>query len=189
MQPLTDHNKTLVTPATAEAILEEVTIEDGTFAPDGQPDVARNIIVTVTSATIDAGTITVTGTGVDGEIVSESFDLSSALSFTGTVMFATITSIVVADLANEDPADVFAIGTGVTVQIWNGKGVLVSVVVGTTLSAGSLQIIDNTTGTTTNVGELKSGIAANVYKYKASIGDGLRLVLNCAESILVIYYI
>lgn len=189
MQTLTDYNKALLTLADTDSILTAVTIVDGDFPPDGQPDFPRNITIAVTTATITAGFVTVSGFDAAGNGVSEVLDLSGGTTLTGTANFATVSSIVVSGLVGEDPADTFIVGTGINIQLTQGKTVLVAVTCPVNTTTGSIQIIDGTSGTTTNVAQLKSGIVSGVYKYKASIGSGLRIILNNGEPILITYYV
>lgn len=187
MQTLTDYEKQVVLPADDDSVLSPVTVADGTFLPDGQPDVPRILSVLVTTSTVTAGFVTINGVDVNGDLVVESFDLSMAVAYNTTAAYASVTSIVVTDLADEDPADTIQAGTTVTAQLWAGKGVIASVIVPQTTN-GYVEIIDNITGSTTNVATLTSGIAAGVYKLKASIGSGLRVIIQGTKSILITYY-
>lgn len=78
------------------------------------------------------------------------------------------------------------ISTATTTQVKTGAGVLKAIVVGTT-AAGAIQIIDNTTGTTTNLGELKASVAEGVYTFNVAFTTGLRIVTAAASKITVIY--
>lgn len=184
--PLADHQKTLVPIADDEFVVEEVAIEDGdqTLANDTL-NPARNITIAVTTSTISAGTVTVTGiNAVTGLIDSEVLDLAVATTLTGTIMFSSITSVVVADLADEDPGDTIIVGTGDVVQVTVGRTTLVSVVVGVGLSA-DVSIIDGVSGSTADVAILTSAVP-QVYRFNASISEGIRVVID-AEDITVIW--
>jgi len=87
-------------PAAADddAIVTSVNLTNTTLTLAGQPDVPRNITITVTDTTpgITAGTVTVTGQDAGGVTVTETLDLSSALTLTGTKIFGKVTSAAVA---------------------------------------------------------------------------------------------
>lgn len=78
------------------------------------PDVPRNLTITTggTTADIAAGTVTITGTNVEGKTISEAFSMSDNLngSVTGNIAFKTVTQIVfpIAD------------GTGATISVGTG---------------------------------------------------------------------
>ncbi len=78
------------------------------------------------------------------------------------------------------------ISTATTTQVDTGQGHLICIVLGET-AAGSIGIIDNTTGTTVNIGELKSSIVEGTYWFLASYAKGLRIVTAAASKLTVIY--
>lgn len=81
--------------ATTNYIVTVVNLTNTSFALAHQPDVPRNVTVTIvdTTPTIVAGTITVVGTDVNDAAQTETFDLSTAITFTGVKEFKTITSV------------------------------------------------------------------------------------------------
>ncbi len=86
----------------------------------------------------------------------------------------------------ETPYQYAYISTATTTQVKTGVGVLHSIVVGET-AAGSIKIIDNTTGTTTNLGELKASVVEGTYIFDVSFTAGLRIVTAAASKITVCY--
>lgn len=78
------------------------------------------------------------------------------------------------------------IATATTTQVHTGPGKLQKIVVGET-AAGSIKIIDSTTGTTTNLGELKASIAEGSYEFNVAFAAGLRIVTAAASKITVVY--
>ncbi|MEW6126730.1 MAG: hypothetical protein AB1757_06805 [Acidobacteriota bacterium] len=78
------------------------------------------------------------------------------------------------------------ISTATTTQVKSGAGFLHAIVVGET-AAGSIKVIDNTSGTTTNLGELKASIVEGTYVFNCSFATGLRIVTAAASKITVIY--
>lgn len=82
------------------------------------------------------------------------------------------------------------ITTGATTQIYTGRCTLVAIVVNTT-AAGSIKIIDGTSGSTANVGTLKASISEGTYNYGAPAGitlaTGLRIITAGASDITVVW--
>lgn len=78
------------------------------------------------------------------------------------------------------------ISTATTTQVATGRGTLKAIVVGET-AAGSIKIIDGTSGTTTNLGELKASIAEGRYEFDCIFSAGLRIVTAGASKITVVW--
>ncbi len=78
------------------------------------------------------------------------------------------------------------ISTATTTQVATGLTRLIRITVGET-AAGAIGIIDNTTGTTVNVGELKASIAEGTYEFGVTLAVGLRIVTAGASKITVVY--
>ncbi len=186
----TDNKKAYLSAATVGAIVASVDIANGAQTIAAQPDYPRiiNITVTNTNNDITAGTVTVTGTSIRGVVVTESLNLANAFTLTGTTIFASVTSVVVAGLTGASAGDTLTVDTGDTAQLTLGRTTLVSAIVGSGASqVGKYQFIDNTTGTTTNIAELKQAIAAGVYEFNCSIAVGLRVVVSGATPITITY--
>lgn len=106
--------------ADTETYLADTTIINGTVAAadyalaSAVPDMPRNITITVTDGdtSISAGTIVVTGEDLNGNTISETLDLSSALTLTGTKIFAEVTNIEVSGLVGNGGTDNIKVGTG-----------------------------------------------------------------------------
>lgn len=78
------------------------------------------------------------------------------------------------------------ISTATTTQVLSGKGRLIAIVVGTT-SAGAISIIDGTSGSTVNVGELKASVAEGTYIFNIAVAAGIRIITAGASLITVVY--
>ena len=59
--------------------------------------------------------------------------------------------------------------------------------VSNTTAAGTIKIIDGVSGTTTNVGLLKSSIPEGSYEFNVSMQLGIRIVTGAASDITVVY--
>jgi len=80
------------------------------------------------------------------------------------------------------------ISSATTTQVVTGNGILHAIVLGET-AAGSIKIIDNTSGTTTNLGELKASIAEGTYVFNCAFAAGLRIITAGASKLTVVYNI
>jgi hypothetical protein len=103
--------------ATTNYVVVSTSPVNTTYTIAAQPDVPRNITGTITSSTINAGTITIVGTDVNGNALTSVWTLTgggSALTFTGTQLFATITSITGANIATIGGGDTIIMGIGST---------------------------------------------------------------------------
>ncbi len=85
-----------------------------------------------------------------------------------------------------DNYKILPIETATTTQVDIGAGQLIAIVVGET-AAGAISIIDNTTGSTVNMGTLKASIAEGTYWYLSQYAAGLRIITAGASKISVIY--
>lgn len=78
------------------------------------------------------------------------------------------------------------ITTGATTQVISQACTLVAIIVNTT-AAGSIKVIDGTSGSTANVATLKSSVAEGTYLYNISLGSGLRIITAAASDITVVF--
>lgn len=76
------------------------------------------------------------------------------------------------------------ISSATTTQVDTGQGQLIAIVVGET-TATALQIIDNTSGTTTNIGELKASVAEGTYQFNVQYVTGLRIVSGAGKYTII----
>jgi hypothetical protein len=65
--------------------------------------------------------------------------------------------------------------TAATTQVYTGPCTLHSIVIGTT-AAGTIKVIDGTSGATANVDTLKASIAEGTYLFDCAMGTGIRIV-------------
>lgn len=78
------------------------------------------------------------------------------------------------------------IDSATTTQVATGGGQLVRIIIGET-AAGAISIIDNTSGSTVNIGQLKSSIVEGTYEFGISFTTGLRIITAAASKITVVY--
>ncbi len=77
------------------------------------------------------------------------------------------------------------ITTATTTQVLTGQGSLVRIIVNTT-AAGTIGLIDGTSGTTVNIGQLKASIPEGTYEFGIQLTSGLRIVTGGASDITVV---
>lgn len=85
-----------------------------------------------------------------------------------------------------DNYKILNITTATTTQVDTGQGQLVAITVNTTAN-GAISLIDNTGGSTANIGTMKANIAENTYWYLYNYVAGLRIITAGASDITVIY--
>ncbi len=97
-----------------------VAAQDLTAAPPivcgiaAQPDVPRNITITITDgdASISAFQIDVVGVNAKGQAATEQFLFAGGLVQTGNVAWATITSVTVTSITGDNAGDILDVGIG-----------------------------------------------------------------------------
>lgn len=79
-----------------------------------QPDVPRNVTITITDAntSITAFDIDVTGVDARGYTQTETFVFAGGLAQTGNIAFATITSVTANSITDDDAGDILDVGIG-----------------------------------------------------------------------------
>lgn len=76
------------------------------------------------------------------------------------------------------------ISSATTTQVFTGPGTLHAIVINTT-AAGTIGIIDGTSGTTVNVGQIVASAGVGVYEYNIIMKTGCRIVTGAASDITV----
>ena len=78
------------------------------------------------------------------------------------------------------------ISTQTTTQVYTGACTLVGISVNTT-AAGTITIVDGTSGSTPVVGILASSTVGGYYPFNVSMGSGIRIITGAASDVTVIY--
>ena len=186
---LQDYEKCYIQPATTNYVVTSVLPANGALTIAHQPDFPRNLTITVTSSTITAGLVTITGQDYKGWTITDTLDLSGGYTKTGTTTFYSITSITLSGLANVAGTDRIIIGIGTDIQLTRGNSTLESVIISNLVThVGSVRVIDGSSGQTANVATLKQDIAAKCYRFDAKFGTGIRIYLDGDTPIVVTYY-
>ncbi|MFN8631199.1 MAG: hypothetical protein U0838_13050 [Chloroflexota bacterium] len=145
---------------------------------------ARQVTVTHTANTGNdtLGTITVAGTSLSGDAISEAITPTAGGTATGAKWFATVTSVTGAGWAASGGNDTVTVGCGARVVVAEGAGVLDRVVVGTT-AAGAVTLKDSA-GT---IAVLKSSVAEGSYAFGCGFSGYLELVLAAASDVTAVF--
>lgn len=87
---------------------------------------------------------------------------------------------------NPQPNAYKNITTATTTQVYTGQCTLVSITVNTT-SAGTIKIIDGTSGTTANVATIAASVLPQTFVYNITMTNGIRIVTAGASDITVMF--
>ena len=100
--------------ADADRIVTSANMKVGSYTIAAQPDVPRNITLTHTAvgAADTLGTVTITGTDIAGQVITEVLTPSSGAAVTGAKAFKTITSVVGAGWVIGERNDTIVVGVG-----------------------------------------------------------------------------
>ena len=78
------------------------------------------------------------------------------------------------------------ISTATATQVYTGACTLVALVVNAT-AAGTVSIIDGTSGVLPTVGQLKASVVEGTYEYNVTMGNGLRINTAAASNVTVVW--
>jgi hypothetical protein len=76
-----------------------------------------------------------------------------------------------------------------TTQVKSGSGILHKIVLGTPVASSTISIIDNTSGSTVNLGLITNTTDVKPYfvEFNARFSTGLRIITSGADDITVVY--
>lgn len=156
------------------------TLANTTMPTDG----GRLVTVTHTAvSTVDTlGVITVTGTDLAGNPITDTITPLSGTTATGTKVFRTVTSVVGSGWVTAAGDDTITVGCAATCYAADRGGVLGAVIVNTT-AAGTITLAD-AAGT---IAVLASSIAVGVYRYDLEFGGYLTVTPAAASNITVTF--
>jgi len=84
-----------------------------------QPDIPRNVSLTLNAVALSAFDIDVLGVNAEGETVTENFVFAGGLIQVGNIAFARITSVTVNSIAGDDAGDILDVGISSKVGLSN----------------------------------------------------------------------
>jgi hypothetical protein len=146
---------------------------------------ARHVTISISRKTaVDVlGTVTITGTDMSGQTITEVITPLDNATATGTKWFHTVTSVIADQLwvSDGDP-DHITVGCDASHVVATGDGILKSIIVNTT--AADIVTVADATGT---IAVLKSNIAEGHYIYDCNF-HGYLSVLPAAASDLTIVH-
>lgn len=181
-------NLSAATPAVANRFVTSVAMKNGayTLANTTMPTTpgGRRITVghTATSTVDTLGVITVVGTGLRGETITEVITPSNGVTVTGTKAFVTVTSVTGSGWASVAGDDLIVVGAAAGAIVLPMSGTLFAVCVNTT-AAGTIVLAD--AGGT--IATLKSSIAENTYYYQCAVFGYLMVTLGAASDVTIIH--
>lgn len=145
---------------------------------------ARRITVTHTTATgaDTLGTITVTGTDLNGKAQVEVITPVASSTATGSKWFVTVSDVTGAGWVINGGNDTLTVGAAAGSAVLASDGMLYAIVVNTT-AAGTIAVADGA-GT---FATLKSSIAEGSYYYQVACVGYLMLTLGAASDVTVIH--
>lgn len=101
--------------ADVDRIVVSVNMKVGAYTIAAQPDIPRNITLTHTQGGAEAdtlGTVTITGTDILGQVITEVLTPSAGTTVSGAKAFKTVTSVVGAGWVTGATADTITVGVG-----------------------------------------------------------------------------
>ncbi len=76
------------------------------------------------------------------------------------------------------------VATGTTTQVFTGRGTLQAITINTT-AAGTITIIDGTSGSTANVAIIKASAVEGTYWFNCIMNAGCRVITGAASDITI----
>jgi hypothetical protein len=149
-------------------------VADGALTIIAQPDVPRNITITITDANDSAsGTVVLVGVDAAGRALTDTFVFGGGTKvFTGTKMYATLTSATVSGVAGAAAGDTIQVGVGDVIGL--PSDIQVSTAVKYT-SLGAVPVTPDAIA----VGASTSGVDANGATYDGT--KVMRVAYNTGE--------
>lgn len=148
------------------------------------PAFAGAVLVTVTHTTVTGadtlGTITIVGTDLNGQAVSEVITPSAGTTITGTKFFRTLTSATQAGWAINTGNDTIVIGHAAGAYVMTSGGELGAVTVNAT--AAATVVLSDARGT---IATLKSSIVEATYEYDVMVSGYLKVSTTSTNDITV----
>ncbi len=175
--------------ADADRFLESVNMADGAYTLDNTTigtQGARKVTLTHTSGdtTDTLGTVTIVGTDLAGQTITEVLTPSADGVVTSTKWFASVTSATQAGWVidgSEATEDTITIGYGADILVLEGAGKLERVIV--TETAAATIVVADARGT---LATLKASIVEGSYEFGIDVTD-LTVDLNGASKVTVVH--
>jgi len=181
-------NLNAANPAVANRFVASVAMKNGayTVANATMPTTPGGRFITVghtATSTVDTlGVITVTGTGLRGETISEVITPVNGTTATGVKPFVTVTGVVGSGWASVAGDDLIVVGAAAGSIVLPMSGTLFAVVVNTT-AAGTITLAD----AGGPIAVLKTSIVENTYYYQVATAGFLRVTLTAASDVTIIH--
>lgn len=178
------------TSAVTNRFVASVNMANGAYTiANASPSFAGGVLIVATITGVTGndtpGSILVTGTDLNGNVISETIALVAGGTATGTKVFRTVTSIVQSGWVINGGNDTIVIGHGAGSFVSGSSGTVFGVIVNTT-AAGAVTITD---GAGKTIATLKSSIAEGAYNFGPGVDftGYLKVALAAASDVTVIH--
>jgi hypothetical protein len=174
------------TAAVANRFVASANMQNAAYTvANASPAFAGAVLVTVGHTTVAGadtlGVITVVGTDINGQVITDVITPVAGGTATGVKYFRTITSVTGSGWTAVSTADTIVVGHAAGSTVLVGTGILRAIVVNAT-AAATIVVSDNR-GT---LATLKASIAEGTYYYDAEVTN-LKIALTSTNDITVIH--
>jgi hypothetical protein len=176
------------TAAVANRIVASANMKVGTYTvANASAAWAAGFLVTVTHTEVGGGvdtlgTITIAGTDLKGQTITDTITPLNGTVATGTKIFRTVTSVTGAGWVIGTGNDTITVGVAAGAYCLGSSGVLKAIVVNTT--AAATVVVSDARGT---IATLKASIAEHNYVYDVDVVGYLKVATTSTNDITVIH--
>lgn len=178
-------NTAASTAAVTNRFVASANMKVGTYTiANASPVWSGGCVVTLTHTTVAGtdtlGTVTIVGTGLRGQAITEILTPVADSVVSSTNIFRSVTSATGAGWVAVSTADTIVIGCAAGSYASDGGGILSSVIVGTT--AAATVVISDAKGT---ISTLKASIAEGVYPFNVEYNGYLKVATTSTNDVTV----
>ena len=173
------------TAAVTNRFVASTNMANGTYTiANATPAFSGAVLLTLTHTTVAGadtlGTVTVVGTDLNGQAITEVLTPSAGTTVTGTKFFRTVTSATQAGWVLNTTADTIVIGHAAGAYVMTSGGELGSVIVNTTAAAAV--VLSDARGT---IASLKSSIVEATYDYDVMVSGYLKVSTTSTNDLTI----
>ena len=175
------------TAAVTNRFVASANMQNGAYTiANASPAFAGAVLVTVTHTTVAGadtlGTITVVGTDLNGQAISEVITPLAGTVATGTKFFRVVTSVTGSGWSATSTADTIVVGHAAGSYVIASAGVLHSIVVNAT-AAAAITVSD----ARSTIATLKASIAEGIYVYDVMVSGYLKVATASTNDSTVVH--
>lgn len=173
------------TAAVTNRFVASANMQNGAYTvANASPAFSGAVLVTVTHTTVAGadtlGTITVVGTDLNGQAITDVITPVAGGLATGVKYFRTVTSVTGAGWTATSTADTIVVGHAAGSYVLVGPGELGAVVVNAT--AAATVVLSDARGT---IATLKASIVENTYEYEVMVSGYLKVATTSTNDITI----